>query len=470
MSRRDDNQPADLGALSGCAAGLARAFVSLSSDIALVIDEGGIVTAVAQNEQSPMSAAAEQWVGRHWGETVTGDTRGKIDSLLADATTAGLGRRREVNLASEPGAELPVAYTALRLGERGPVLAVGRDLRSMAAIQQRFLETQAALERSYWRARHNEVRYRLLYQVATDAVLTVDTRNHDVVALNASATALLQADGGGASGRPLPPQFDARSRPAVAALMERALAGNEPVEGLARLAGSHVSLSLVATRLPGAIGSSLVLLRLRQADPPQDDPLAVGSALARHIDGALEAIVVTDALGHIREANLAFVQMTQATDIAALLGQPLEQWLPGSGQAAVSKVHMQGLALHERVMMRRRDATHLPLDMAGALLADVAGGDAGFTLRPCGADTLAADARAAALVQAIDALAAELGHVALPDLVQRAQMLTRRHLVLTAIDRHAGDPGAAARLLGISPAQLAELRREIGLDAPPLPR
>ena len=469
MSRRE-NQPADLGALSGCAAGLARAFVSLSSDIALVIDEAGIVTAVAQNEQSPMSSVAQEWVGRHWAETVTGDTRSKIESLLADATTGGLGRRREVNLASEPGTDLPVAYTALRLGERGPVLAVGRDLRSMAAIQQRFLETQAALERSYWRARHNEVRHRLLYQVATDAVLTVDTRDLVVVALNASATGLLQADGGSTPGRPLPPQFDARSRPAVAALLERALAGNDPVEGLARLAGSHVSLNLVATRLAGAPGSSLVLLRMRQADPPQDDPLAVGSALARHVDGTPEAIVVTDAVGQVREANLAFVQMTQAADVAAVLGQPLELWLPGNGQAVLRKVYAQGLAAHERVTLRRRDGTRLPLDMAGALLADVAGGDAGFTLRPCGTDTLAADARAAALVQAIDALAAELGHVALPDLMQQAQVLARRHLVLTAIDRHAGDPAAAARLLGISPEQLAELRRETGPDTPPHPR
>jgi transcriptional regulator PpsR len=469
LSRRD-TLPADLVAFSGCAASLARAFVSLSSDIALVIDESGIVTAVAQNEQSPMSLAAEQWAGRHWSETVTGDTRGKIESLLADATTAGLGRRREVNLPSERGADLPVAYTALRLGEGGPVLAVGRDLRGMAALQQRFLETQAALERSYWHARHDEVRHRLLYQVATDAVLTVDSRDGGVLALNAHAAGLLRADAGGGLGWPLSLQFDARSRPAVAALLVRALAGNDPVEGPARLAGSHLSLNLVASRLPGAPGSGVVLLRLRQADPPQDDATAVGSALARHVDGTSEAIVVTDAIGQVREANLAFVQMTQATDIAALLGQPLEHWLPGSGQAVVRKVYAQGLALDERVTLRRRDATLLPLDMAGALLADVAGGDAGFTLRPCGTDALAADTRVAALVQAIDALAAELGHLPLPDLLQQAQRLASRHLVLTAIDRHAGDPEAAARLLRISPEQLAELRRETGPGAPPQPR
>jgi len=449
---------------------LARAFVSLSSDIALVIDEAGIVTAVAQDELAPMSATAQQWVGRHWAETVTGDTRSKIESLLADATRGGLARRREVNLASEPGADLPVAYTALRLGERGPVLAVGRDLRSMAAIQQRFLETQQAVELSYWRARHNEVRHRLLYQVATDAVLTVDARDQCVLALNASALGLLQADGGAAPGQAIATQFDARSRPSVAALLARALAGNEPVEALARLAGSHTSVDLVASRPPGAAGGSLVLLHLRRAEPPLDDQLGVGSALARHVDGTAEGIVITDSQGRVREANLAFVQMAQATDVAALIGQPLQTWLPDSALAVLHRVCAEGLAPHQRVALRRPDASHLPLDMAGALLADVGGGDVGFTLRPCFTDSLAADARAAALAQAIAALADELGKVALPELLQQVQALAGRHLVLSALDRHTGDPTAAAQLLGISPEQLAELRRETGPDTPQHPR
>ena len=108
--------PADLGVLSGCAAGLAQAFVSLSSDIALVINDSGIVTSVAQHPDAPMNPAAEGWVGQPWAQTVTGDTRGKIERLLADAHSGGLGRRREVNHGDTPDAELPVAYTALRLG------------------------------------------------------------------------------------------------------------------------------------------------------------------------------------------------------------------------------------------------------------------------------------------------------------------------------------------------------------------
>ncbi len=455
----------DLGALSGCAAGLARAFVSLSSDIALVIDEHGIVTAVAQNEQTPMDPAAQAWIGQPWSQTVTGDTRGKIESLLVDACTAGLGRRREVNHAGAQGHELPVAYTALRLGDKGPVLAVGRDLRSMAAIQQRFLDTQQALERSYWRARHGEMRCRLLYQVATDAVASVDVQRACLIAVNAAAARLLQVEAPSAQGRLLAAHFDARSRAAVDALLARAGAKPEAVATQARLAGTHLSIALTATRLPEA-RQPTVLLRLRQADPVLDDPLALGSALARHVDGTPEGIVVVDRQALVREANLAFVQMVGGTDLDAVIGQPLERWLPGTAAAALRGLYTHGLAPTQRVMLVRGEEAGLAVDLAGAMLDDVGGGDAGFTLRPVGVDVLTADARAAELLRAIHALAAELGNSPLPELLRQAQALTQQHFVRTALDRHPGDAPAAARLLGITIEELAHLRRQPGFTAP----
>ena len=465
---RSTRPTVDLGALSGCAAGLARAFVSLSSDIALVIDQAGVITAVAQNEKAPMNPGAEAWVGRPWAQTVTDGTRGKIESLLADACTDGQGRRREVNHDGGAEGELPVAYTALRLGEDGPVLAVGRDLRSLAAIQQRFLDTQQALERSYWRARHDEVRYRLLYQVATDAVATVDTERQCLVAVNAAAAGLLQVEAASAQGRALGSHFDARSRPSVAALLARASEG-AATAAPARLAGSHLSLALTATRLPAAT-LPIVLLRLRQADPSPDDPLALGSALARHVDGTPEGIVVTDSEGRVREANLAFIQMAQAADIEAVIGQPLARWLPGHSEKLLRHLRAQGLAPSQRVMLLRPGSLDLAVDMAGALLADVAGGDAGITLRPCGSDVLTADARAAALLRAIDALAGELGSTPLPALLRQAQAVTQQHFIRTALDRHKGDLAAAAQMLGVTLEELALLRQQPHLSVLVPPR
>ena len=89
--------PVDLSALSDWAPQLAEAFVSLASDIALVLDDNGVVLNVAQGGASPLAPSAHEWVGRSWADTVTGETRGKINLLLKDVVSTGFARRREVN-------------------------------------------------------------------------------------------------------------------------------------------------------------------------------------------------------------------------------------------------------------------------------------------------------------------------------------------------------------------------------------
>lgn len=88
-------------------------------------------------------------------------------------TATGLGRRREVNHPSGLGDAVPVSYTAIRLGAEGPLLAVGRDLRSVDA--------QRDTEQAYWKARQADSRYHLLFQVATDAMLLVDGQTGRIV-------------------------------------------------------------------------------------------------------------------------------------------------------------------------------------------------------------------------------------------------------------------------------------------------
>jgi hypothetical protein len=139
---------AELAAVAAFAPHLAQAFASLACDMALVLDTQGCITRVAHHPAGTLSALTADWVGRPFADTVTAQTRPKILSLLQELEQQGLGRRREVNLPAEP-AEIPVAYTALRLGPGGPALAVGHDLRAAAQMQQRFLRVQQELERGY---------------------------------------------------------------------------------------------------------------------------------------------------------------------------------------------------------------------------------------------------------------------------------------------------------------------------------
>jgi len=139
---------AELAAVAGYAPHLAQAFASLACDMALVLDGDGVITRVAHNPSGNLSAMTDGWVGRPMADTVTPQTRSKIVRLLDELARQGLARRREVNLPAD-GHEIPVAYTALRLGPSGPSLAVGQDLRAVAQLQQRFMRVQQELERGY---------------------------------------------------------------------------------------------------------------------------------------------------------------------------------------------------------------------------------------------------------------------------------------------------------------------------------
>jgi hypothetical protein len=145
-------QQPDVSALAAVAAyapHLAQAFASLACDLALVLDRNAVITELALSAGSQLGPFTVGWIGRPLADVVTADTRRKIVNMLLDVAGPGLARRREVNLPSGQLADIPMAFTALRLGPDGPALVVGHDLRSVAQMQQRFMRVQQELERGY---------------------------------------------------------------------------------------------------------------------------------------------------------------------------------------------------------------------------------------------------------------------------------------------------------------------------------
>jgi hypothetical protein len=136
-------------ALSGWAPEIARTFVLLGADVALVVDASGVETAAAGALPPPQPA--EAWVGQQWIEAADAGSRPKARQLLDEALGSGKSRRHELNPVS-PSGTAPLAWYAVRLGNAGLVLAVGRSLGSQVALQQQFLQAQQALENSYWQA------------------------------------------------------------------------------------------------------------------------------------------------------------------------------------------------------------------------------------------------------------------------------------------------------------------------------
>jgi transcriptional regulator PpsR len=444
-----------LDALAGLAPELAETFVSIASDIALVIGADGIICNVAQGDV-PLMRQANEWVGKAFIDTVSSGTRGKIEQLLQEVGDQGVSRRREVNLTSAEGLDIPVAFAAIRLGHNGPVLAVGRDLRAIAAIQQRFIDAQQEMEREYWRQRQAESRYRLLFQVATDAVMVVDATSLTIVEANRAAAHLLGHTSDDLIGQPASVGIEARARPAVDELMTSARSSGRPVELRVRLQSRPDTLiDISATPFRATIegvSTLLLLVRARVVDAHTPDT----ARLAELVEHTPDAVVITDSSGRVQMANPAFLMMCiQASTeqqvrghmLGDLLGDPARRLAP-----LLAEVRRQGIA--SQIRMPLGTATHpLEAEISATLLDE---GDQvcfGFTLRR--AENPAGLRPVDDLVQAIELLTARLGRVCLPELMQEAGFAAERHLMRAALARAQGDAATAAEWLGISPESLS---------------
>ena len=461
MTRRAP-EPADLGTLSGCAAELAEAFVSLASDIALVIDDNGVIQSVAQNATTPIATNFSQWVGRPWADVVSGDTRRKVELMLTDLRTTGVARRREVNVTGENDSDVPVAFSALRLGTLGPMLAVGRDLRAVSAIQQRFLDAQQELERGYWRSRQAESRYRLLFQVATDAVLTVDAHSLRVVEANHAAANMLGA-GMALAGRSAPELFDRSSRGTLQDMLLNAGADGKPAEINVRLPKSRALAAVSAT--PFRAGGGLrLLLRVRSAAAPETHGAEMNKTLALLVDSTRDGIVVTDSSGRILVANPAFLALVHTASEDEVRGRAIGDWvgrIEADVAALLAGAHAHGIAHLVRSSLRRHDGVAIDVDITGAMLAEGEQECFGFTIRPC---ETRGDANAAWL-KSLLVLEERVGVLTLPELMTQAQQMVEQRFVSLAMARTHGDVPAAAGVLGIAVEKL--LRALAHEDAAP---
>ena len=460
----------DLGALSSWAPELAKTFVSLASDIALVIDGNGVIRNVAQGHAEPIAPGAHQWVGRAWIDTVSGETRPKIENLLKEVGATGIARRREVTHPLTPGVSVPVAYTAIRLGVDGPVLAVGRDLRAIAAIQQRFIDNQQDMERGYWQARQAESRYRLLFQVANDAVMVVDAQSLQIVEANQAAAHLFEITSEQLPGRHVSFGFEHHSRVAVNALLTAARGSGQTGEIRARLLGTITATSVAATPFR-ADDTMRLLVRVRSVDGAASST-ELNTTLARLVDDARDGVVVTDSSGRILVANPAFLALVNLTNETEVKGQMLMDWLGLSDRPLVTlvpQVRRDGIARRIESWVKPVRSAAARVEISAALLTEGDQECIGFTIHRVSGDAPRQSDLAEVLRASIEQIASQLGTLPLPEMLREATALAERHFMQAAMQRAGGDVSAAAGVLGIGRASLVRRQRLADGTSPSTP-
>jgi PAS domain-containing protein/DNA-binding protein Fis len=519
-TRGDTQLYTTLGALDADAA--AR-LLSAASDFALVLDDAGLILSVVAKGDDSVAQQARAWCGRDWAQTVTVDSRQKIEALLRDAQSAdaaGLtagARWRQVNHPIKDGEDLPLLYatvrlaTATRANPKGRIVAFGRDLRALVALQRRLVESQQTMERDYWRFREAETRYRHLLETSSEAVLIVDGANQKVLEANPAARALCASVRNKLVGSPLAAVFDAAHAERLQDLLAaaRSVGKREPVhtrlaDGLREVAVSasvfrqddaaFVLVRMVPVRdtaandardgKKGAGKNSAAARRALGAGAGSNTGAAWETVLASYVQNAPDALVFSDATGKVLTANRAFLALAELSGEDQARGQALDRWLGRTGVelgVLITNLRQRGTVGRFVTSLRGEYGTVIEVEISAAqlnALDSVAGANApsngpantqstvlSFAIRDIERRPKTETETGRAMTRSVGELAELVGRTPLKDIVAETTDLIEQLCIETALDMSHDNRASAALLLGLSRQSLYVKLRRYGLGS-----
>ena len=451
-----------LGTLGANAVG---GLLTVANDITLIVDENGIVRDLSSSIEDPPGDALVAWTGRALVDIVGIESRSKIDSMLRDLGSTERGPRwRQINVVVDAGLSLPLSVAAVSIGG-GRSLVCGRDLRAIAALQQRLVEAQQAMERDYWKFRHAETRYRHLFQVASEAVLVVDATTQKVLEANPAAARLV-GDGGphGLVGQVFPLGMDARSAEGINSLLAGVRVTGRAESARAELlaARGEVTVSVSMYRQDRTT-HFVVRLLPAQAESTVDASPSTSAMLLKLVQSAPDCLVVTDIDGRVISANAAFVELAQLTTEEQVRGETLDRWLGRTGvdlSVLISNLRQRGAVRLFATTLRGEYGAVTDVEISATMVPHGERPFLGFTIRDIGR-RLTGDARGKReLPRSAGQLTELVGRVPLKDIVGETTDLIEQLCIEAALELTHDNRASAAEMLGLSRQSLyVKLRR-----------
>jgi transcriptional regulator PpsR len=470
----------------------ARRLIEVAGDVALVLDGNGLVLDVFSHDLELQKAIRRDWRGRAWADTVTIESRDKVEAVLDAALADAAAAPRQVNHPAKEGPDLPLLYAAVRVSGHARaraaarIVAVGRDLRDTVALQRRLVDAQQSMERDYWRFREAETRYRNLFQSSAEAVLIVDGATLRVVEANPAAVTLL---GGGAAkaaksvGVALASLFAAETAEPLAAALAAARSVGKHERLLATLVGSKRSVSIAISSFRQDHASFLLVRLAPQAEEQAlrarrdgarsssarngDDADDLASAFVR---ASGDALAFTDTAGRVIAVNRAFARMAQLSSEDQARGESLDRWLGRTG------IELSMLLANLRELGPASAAGLFATELRGALGLVTEVEVAASTLEPAGTAAFAFSVRDVgrrlapserALPTKVPASVQQLtelvGRVPLKQIVAETSDLIERLSIETALAMTKDNRAMAAQLLGLSRQSLYVKLRRFGM-------
>jgi transcriptional regulator PpsR len=453
-------------ALDAWAPADALAFIDAAADVALVLDGAGVVREVRLGADGPPREACVGWVGKAWIDIVTRESRDKVSALMADARTGSPARWRHVNHPLAQGDNLAVMYAVSRLGADGPLVAVGRDMRSLAGLQQRLVDAQHALERDYWRLRSVETRFRLLFDMAAEAIVVVDASNAHIVEANPAALEFFGLPERRLLGQTFPFGLPDKAQREMQALMGRVQSTGRGDEVKLRGGPGRGELQ-VDVRLLRHDDEQLLLVRLRSTDSGRaTGDGARAQALVQAAERMPDGLLITDTEGRVLSANAAFINLVQLASEEPLRGESLARWLGRPGvdlNVMLATLRQQGSVRLFATALRSEQGAEVEVEISAVSLPELDPPALAFLVRHVGRRLSVANHSVKTAPRSVEQLAQLVGRMPLKDLVRESSDLIERLCIEAALQLTQNNRASAAEMLGLSRQSLYVKLRRFGM-------
>ena len=425
--------------------------VQASADISLTLNREGVIQSIAFGNPDLRTPSLESWVGKNWLDVVTSESRPKIQALLQDANETSLSRFRQINVPSPGSADLPLLCATLKVGSTGQIIALARDLREISLLQQRLVDAQQAIERDYTRLRQLETRYRVLFEMASEAVIVLDANTFKVIEANPRAADLLGDSVKKLSGRLLMDYLTKGDRIQVQSLLSKVAYTSTVAElNTSILSGQEVYLSAAPFRNEN---QSLILVTLKRSGELVDRHDSNAQSLViQALEKAPDGFIVTNSAGKILTANQAFLRLIMSDKLEQILNEPLDRWLERSSvdlRVMLSNLHEKGSIKLFATSIRDSFGTLHPVEIS-AVSVPYPHACLGFTIREVGSRIRSKIQPEESITRSSEELTQLVGRLPLKEIINETTDLIEQLCIKAALDLTRGNRVSASEMLGLS--------------------
>ena len=432
-----------------------------TSDVVLFVSDDGVIKdyAISEDALSRELGAGKKWIGKSWSKLLTVESRPKLAILLAEARTEA-STPRQINHITASGNDIGIVYTVLRVGPAGTILALGRDLRPVAQLQQRLVAAQAMMDREYEKLRAAQLRYKFLFELTPEPVVMVDSASLDVIDANPSARKSM----GGVVKNGLLSAFAKDAAPLMRTLLDQTRVSGRPESAEVKLAGQGGEATVFAAHIRED-GDAFYVVRIVPGARTERDVPAEKNAILKFIERGPVGFVMTSDNGSVVYANAAFLEMVNVGSEEAVKGQNVERWIGRPGidvGILLSSLRQRGAIRLFSTVLKPEFGDEIEVEMSGVSVMNGGGAHYGIMVHSVGQRLKAMTAHQHH--RSPDEIKQLIGRVSLKDLVRETTDVIERMGIEAALELTKDNRASAADLLGLSRQSLYIKLRRYGLD------